>query len=51
MWCEKTNVEIYYYTMFINIKCEWNLKYDEYEKLSTFHVNSQNNKNLDMLIY
>ena len=38
IWCEKTNVESHYYTMFFNIKCEWNLKYDEYEKLFTSYV-------------
>ena len=36
---------------FLNVKYKWNLKYNECEKLSTSHVNFQNNKNLDMLIY
>ena len=51
MWCEKTNVEIHCYAMFFNVKCKWDLKYNEYEKLSTFYVNSQKNKDLDTLIY
>ena len=51
MWCEKTKVETHCHTMFFNVECEWDLKYDEHKKLSTFHVNFQNDEDFDKLIY
>ena len=51
MWCERANIETCYHAMFINVEYEWDLKRDEYKKLSTFNVDFQNNESLDTLIY